>query len=116
MLLNKIRNHSRKIKNHHYLKIAALAVGGLFGLLVLFFVVVVRPYPLFNANKVPKIVTANFIDLDRVYAISRYRSGAGHDYSVNGETCRSMKHYFNIGHNTVNGRPARTKPTPGHPN
>ncbi len=26
--------------------------------------------------------------------VSRFRSGAGHDYSDSAENCRSMKHYF----------------------
>ena len=40
-------------------------------------------------------IEADFIDLDKIYSISKFRSGSGHDFSGNGETCRSMKHYFN---------------------
>ena len=43
----------------------------------------------------PKFIQAEFIDLSKIYSISKYRSGEGHDFSSNGETCRSMKHYFN---------------------
>lgn len=42
-----------------------------------------------------KIVQADFIDLSKIYSISKFRSGEGHDFSGGGETCRSMKHYFN---------------------
>lgn len=41
-----------------------------------------------------RFIQADFIDLDRISRISKFRSGAGHDFSSNGETCRSMKHYF----------------------
>ncbi len=54
----------------------------------------------FDEGDLPKIIQADWIDLDRIGSISRFRSGAGHDFSGNGETCRSMKHYFN---------PARTE-------
>lgn len=42
----------------------------------------------------PKFIQADFIDLSKIYSISKFRSGEGHDFSGNGETCRSMKHYF----------------------
>jgi len=42
----------------------------------------------------PRFIQAEFIDLSRIGSISKFRSGAGHDYAANGETCRSMKHYF----------------------
>jgi len=45
-------------------------------------------------NNPPVFVTADFIDLSRIDTISKFRSGVGHDYSGNGETCRSMRHYF----------------------
>lgn len=42
-------------------------------------------------------VSQNFINLDNVSRISKFRSGYGHDFSYGtGETCRSMKHYFDI--------------------
>lgn len=43
------------------------------------------------------LIQADFIDLDRIYSISKFRSGSGHDFSQGSdETCRSMKHYFNV--------------------
>lgn len=42
----------------------------------------------------PKFIQAEFIDLSKIGSISKYRSGEGHDFSGNGETCRSMKHYY----------------------
>lgn len=41
-----------------------------------------------------KFIQADFIDLSKIYSISKFRSGAGHDFSQRGESCRSMKHYF----------------------
>jgi len=40
------------------------------------------------------IATADYIELGRISAISRFRSGVGHDYSDVFESCRSMKHYY----------------------
>lgn len=42
----------------------------------------------------PAIVTHDYIELDKIHQISRFRSGIGHDYSDDFEACRSMKHYF----------------------
>jgi len=42
----------------------------------------------------PRFVDVNYIDFDRVYKISKFRSAVGHDYSDDDERCRSMKHYF----------------------
>lgn len=42
----------------------------------------------------PRFVTADYIDLDAIAAISRFRSAEGHDYADGAEICRSMKHYF----------------------
>ncbi len=47
-----------------------------------------------DTNKPTKFVQADFIDSSKIYSISKFRSGEGHDFSGNGETCRSMKHYF----------------------
>lgn len=41
-----------------------------------------------------EFIQADFIDLDKITSVSKFRSGSGHDFSGNGETCRSMKHYF----------------------
>ncbi|MFZ3031479.1 MAG: hypothetical protein WA082_00390 [Candidatus Moraniibacteriota bacterium] len=48
-----------------------------------------------DENNLPKIIQADWIDLDGIGRISKFRSGSGHDFSGNGESCRSMKHYFN---------------------
>lgn len=43
----------------------------------------------------PQFIQADFVELDKVYSVSKFRSGVGHDYSTQSpETCRSMKHYF----------------------
>ncbi len=50
-----------------------------------------------NLSSLPKFVHKNFIELDKIYKISKFRSGVGHDFSRGfNETssCRSMKHYF----------------------
>lgn len=47
-----------------------------------------------DVNNPPKFIQADFIDLSKIYTVSKFRSGDGHDFSGNGETCRSMKHYF----------------------
>lgn len=39
-------------------------------------------------------VTTNYIELDKIGRISKFRSLAGHDYHDDFEQCRSMKHYF----------------------
>lgn len=43
---------------------------------------------------IPQLVSADYIGLDHIARISRFRSGVGHDYSDEFESCRSMKHYF----------------------
>ncbi|MBW2985387.1 M23 family metallopeptidase [Candidatus Woesearchaeota archaeon] len=44
---------------------------------------------------IPQFVEKNFIDLDKIKRISKFRGGYGHDFSARtGETCRSMKHYM----------------------
>jgi hypothetical protein len=43
---------------------------------------------------VPVFVDADFMDLQKIAEISRFRSAAGHDYSDGCESCRSMKHYY----------------------
>jgi hypothetical protein len=44
--------------------------------------------------EIPEFVRVNYIDVDTIYQISKFRSGIGHDYSDDFESCRSMKHYF----------------------
>lgn len=72
-----------------------ISLGGV-GLLI-FAVLFVGNYGHINDtdyNHPPQFVTADFIDLAKIDTISKYRSGVGHDYSGNGETCRSMRHYY----------------------
>ncbi|MFH1688627.1 MAG: hypothetical protein ABIE42_00135 [Candidatus Eisenbacteria bacterium] len=47
-----------------------------------------------DANGIPRFVAVDCITLDDIYRISKFRSGVGHDYSDDFESCRSMKHYF----------------------
>jgi hypothetical protein len=47
-----------------------------------------------DAKGIPRFVTVNYIDLSKIARISKFRSGEGHDYSDDFESCRSMKHYF----------------------
>jgi hypothetical protein len=47
-----------------------------------------------DADGIPVFVATDYIDLDQIDRISRFRSGIGHDYSDDFESCRSMKHYF----------------------
>ena len=46
-------------------------------------------------DSIPKFVNSNYLDLNKIEKISNFRSGMGHDYSDDFESCRSMKHYFN---------------------
>lgn len=45
-------------------------------------------------NGIPKFVVTDYIELSKIYRISKFRSSVGHDYSDAFEDCRSMKHYF----------------------
>ena len=47
-----------------------------------------------DANGIPQFAGVDYIELDKIDQISKFRSGIGHDYSDNFESCRSMKHYF----------------------
>lgn len=47
-----------------------------------------------DKSGIPKFVGTNYIELDKIYRISKFRSSVGHDYSDVFEHCRSMKHYF----------------------
>ncbi len=47
-----------------------------------------------DADGIPRFVDANYVQLDAIRRVSRYRSSIGHDYSDQFEPCRSMKHYF----------------------
>ena len=45
-------------------------------------------------DSIPKFIDNNYLDLSKIDKISKFRSGMGHDYSDDFESCRSMKHYF----------------------
>ena len=72
-----------------------------------------------DARGVPQFVQVVYIDLSKIYRISKFRSAVGHDYSDDFESCRSMKHYFQPGSGVnwagvavycpVNGRVARVE-------
>lgn len=47
-----------------------------------------------DKDGIPKFITTDYIELDKIYRISKFRSSQGHDYSDGFESCRSMKHYF----------------------
>ena len=55
-----------------------------------------KPGDIWDIDKdgIPHFVNSNYIALDKIYRISRFRSSVGHDYSDAFEQCRSMKHYF----------------------
>lgn len=48
-----------------------------------------------DLNNPPKFIQTDFIDLDKIFAISKFRSGGGHSFTNKTEKCRSQKHYFN---------------------
>ncbi len=41
-----------------------------------------------------RFITVDYIELDKIERISKFRSGIGHDYRDDAESCRSMKHYY----------------------
>lgn len=43
---------------------------------------------------IPMFVNYNYIELNKIQEISKFRSSVGHDYSDSYEQCRSLKHYF----------------------
>jgi hypothetical protein len=47
-----------------------------------------------EALGVPRFVDVNYLALNKITAISKFRSSTGHDQADSFETCRSMKHYF----------------------
>lgn len=49
-----------------------------------------------DTNGIPKFVKVDFIELGKITRISKFRSGSGHNYTDDFETCRSMKHYFSM--------------------
>ncbi len=78
--ITKIRPSDKNIK-------ISLVLGA-----ILFFTI---PYPVLGIiNTHPQFITANWIELDKIHSISKFRSQAGHDYSDIYESGRSLKHYF----------------------
>lgn len=55
-----------------------------------------KPSDIWDIEKsgIPRFVETNYIELDKIYRVSKFRSSVGHDYSDAFEQCRSMKHYF----------------------
>ncbi len=47
-----------------------------------------------DPTTIPKFVNTDYIELNKINQISKFRSGIGHDYSDDFEHCRSMKHYY----------------------
>ena len=71
--------------------VGLMFTGGIF----IHFFTPISFFPVVEADNPPKFIQADFVELDNVYSISKFRSGVWHDYSVHSdETCRSMKHYF----------------------
>jgi hypothetical protein len=54
------------------------------------------PWPTWDlaTHSLPLLVAASPVELVKIGKISRFRSGEGHDYSDDFESCRSMKHYY----------------------
>lgn len=101
----KINKHKRSMKPNHTK--STQESGNLLVIIILFAALIVAGFfavrllhkktglgVTIDSNNPPKFIQADFIDLAKIYSISKYRSGEGHDFSGNGETCRSMKHYF----------------------
>jgi hypothetical protein len=42
------------------------------------------------------LITSNYMSLDNMKSVSKFRSGAGHEFVDDFETCRSMKHYYSF--------------------
>lgn len=47
-----------------------------------------------NTKGIPKFVSSDYIALDKIAQISKFRSGIGHDFSDAFESKRNMKHYY----------------------
>jgi len=47
-----------------------------------------------QTQTLPQLVTTDMTELGKISMISKFRSGQGHDYSDDFESCRSMKHYY----------------------
>lgn len=47
-----------------------------------------------NTLGAPLFISTDYIELDKISRISKFRSSFGHSYTDHFETCRSMKHYY----------------------
>jgi hypothetical protein len=47
-----------------------------------------------DGGNIPRFVRTDYIELDKIARISKFRSTEGHDYPDDYESCRSMKHYY----------------------
>jgi hypothetical protein len=47
-----------------------------------------------DTKGIPRFVATDYIESAKIQQITKFRSGEGHSYSDDFETCRSMKHYF----------------------
>lgn len=54
----------------------------------------VVPLPNDTTSTSMKFIAFDYIELDKINRISKFRSGLGHDYRDGAESCRSMKHYY----------------------
>ncbi len=67
----------------------------IFAIVTILIFVAIYYYPLpEDIENPPQFCTADFIELNKIQKISKFRSFAGHDYSDSFEQDRSMKHYF----------------------
>ncbi len=48
----------------------------------------------FETKGIPIFIQSDYLELDKISQISKFRSSEGHNYSDAFESCRSMKHYF----------------------
>jgi hypothetical protein len=48
-----------------------------------------------ESKGIPQFIENDFTQLSKIEKISKFRSGFGHSYTDDFETCRSMKHYYN---------------------
>ena len=120
MVFRMAANYNNEVKHkRHWLQIVGLVLACLILLMTGAFYYIMRPLLHFDVAKALQLVTANVVDPSRIYMLSRFRSGGGHDYSYgawDGETCRSLKHYLNTSHDYNEQRiPIRTPGTPDDP-
>jgi len=47
-----------------------------------------------DSEGIPKLLTHDFTEVEKIEKVSRFRSGFGHSYTDGTESCRSMKHYY----------------------